>query len=91
MANARFATDGKIGAGLDERTTDPEFELGTVLIANDNTVFVYGQASEAVATGTCTLNTTTWAITDLAGNHTADVAFLINEYGFVRQTAKLSP
>ena len=90
MANARFATDGKIGAGLDERTTDPEFELGTTLIANDDTVFVYGQASEAV-TSTCTLSTTTWAITDLAGNFTADVAFAANEYGFVRQTAKLAP
>lgn len=86
MANTRFALDGLVAASLDRRTTEPEFALGTVARANDGAVFVYGKASESVATGTCTLNTTTFAITDTAGLHTADVAFAEDEYGWVRKT-----
>ena len=89
MANARYTTGGLIGGGLDDRSATPKFTLGHTEIGNKDTIFVYGQASGAV-TGTCTLNTTTFAITDAAGNHTADVAFAAGEYGFVRQTAALS-
>ena len=80
-----------MAANLDERTTSPEHALGSVTLASEDNIYVYVQASEAVATGTCTVNTTTFALTDAAGNHTADVAFAINEYGWVRQTAKVSP
>jgi hypothetical protein len=86
MANTRFAQDGLVSAKLDRRSTTPEFALGTVAIANNGTVFVYGLASEVVATGTCTLNASTFAITDTAGLHTADVAFASGQYGFVRKT-----
>jgi len=75
-----------IGANFDRRTTDPEFALGTTVAGNDSHSYTYGKASEAVATGTCTLNASTFAITDLAGNHTAVTAFAINEYGWVRRT-----
>jgi hypothetical protein len=90
MANTNFATDGSIGANFDRRTVDAEHELGTVVIGNDDTIWLYVQASQTVGTGTCTVNTSTWALTDIAGNHTADVAFATDEYGWVRQTVKLS-
>ena len=77
-------------ANLDERTTKPDHNLGDVTHANNDSIFVYVQASEAV-TGTCTVNTTTFALTDAAGNHTADVAFASGDYGWVRQTAPVSP
>lgn len=86
MANTRLLTDGKAGANIDERSTVAKFKLGTIGFGEPNATFIYGQASEAV-TGTCTVNPTTFLITDAAGQHTADVAFAANEYGWVRQTA----
>lgn len=83
-----YATDGHIGADFDRRTTEQEHALGEVRAGNDNTLWIYGLASGSVATGTCTYNTSTYAITDAAGLHTADVAFADGEYGWVRQTAK---
>lgn len=86
MANANYLTSGTFGPNMAERTTTAEFELGHVAYGNKNTQWAYGLASEAV-TGTCTYNATTFAITDLAGNHTADTAFASGEYGWVRLTA----
>lgn len=80
-----------MAANITERTTKPEHQLGSVTLASEDNIYVYGQASGAVATGTCTVNTTTFAITDAAGNHTNDAAFADGEYGWVRQTAKVSP
>jgi len=90
MANTNYATGGTIGASFDLRTTSPDFSLGNTVIGNNDTVWIYVQAGEAVATGTCTVTTSTFALTDAAGNHTADVAFASGDYGWVRQTAKLS-
>ena len=91
MANTNYVgLNGGLGVNFDRRTTSAEHALGETVIGNDDTIWLYGQATETVATGTCTINTSTWAITDAAGNHTADVAFVANEYGWVRQTAKLS-
>lgn len=90
MANTNYATTPLLGINFDRRTTDAEHDLGTAVIGNDDTIWLYVQASETVATGTCTVNTSTFALTDAAGNHTADVAFAANEYGWVRQTTKLS-
>ncbi len=75
------------GVSLNRRDAGAEFALGSTTTGDENSVWVYGQATEAVATGTCTVTSSTWAITDAAGNFTADTAFLINEYGWVRQTA----
>lgn len=68
------------------RTTYPLFRLGTVAKGKQATKWVYVKASEAV-TSTCTVNTTTFALTDLAGNYTATDAFAAGEYGWVKQTA----
>lgn len=70
------------------RHTWPKYgRIGTVTKGKQGTEWVYVKAGEAVATGTCTVNTSTFLLTDTAGNHTADAAFADGEYGWVRQTA----
>lgn len=86
MATTDYATAPLIGANFNRRTTTAEFKLGTTARGTNNTAWVYVLASEAV-TGTCTVNTSTWALTDTGGNYTADTAFASGEYGWVRKTA----
>jgi hypothetical protein len=86
MPNTNYITDGTLGVKLDRVSTTPEFKLGQTVIGTNGRVYTYGLASEAVATGTCTLNASTFAITDLAGNHTADTALASGEYGWVYRT-----
>jgi hypothetical protein len=86
MATADFATLGPLGANYNRRTTEAEYDVGTISFGTNNTGWVYVLASEAVATGTCTVNTSTFALTDAAGEHTADTAFASGEYGWVRAT-----
>lgn len=74
-----------VGVNFARRTTNKEFKLGTPQLDDDNRTWVYVQASEAVATGTCTVSGA-FALTDAAGSHTADVAFASGEYGWVRKT-----
>ena len=74
-----------VGAAAARRTTNREFKLGTVQLDDSNQTWVYVQASEAVATGTCTVSAA-FALTDAAGNYTADAAFASGEYGWVRKT-----
>ena len=74
-----------VGANPFCRTTAREFKLGTSQLDDSNQTWVYVQASEAVATGTCTVSGA-FALTDAAGNYTADVAFVSGEYGWVRKT-----
>jgi hypothetical protein len=74
-----------VGVAFARRTDDKEFVLGTPALDDANRTWVYVRASEAVATGTCTVSGA-FALTDAAGNYTADTAFLINEYGWVRKT-----
>lgn len=88
MATTDFVQTPLVGVNLNRRTTDREHQLGTVVSGTNNTVWIYALASEAVATGTCTVNSFTFALTDAAGNFTADTAFASGEYGWVRQTAQ---
>lgn len=74
-----------VGAQAARRTTNREFKLGTVQLDDSNQTWVYVQASESVATGTCTVSAA-FALTDAAGNYTADTAFASGEYGWVRKT-----
>jgi hypothetical protein len=74
-----------VGANTDRRTTVQEFKLGTPMFDTKNRSWVYCQAAEAVATGTCTASAA-WALTDAAGTFTADTAFASGEYGWVRLT-----
>lgn len=82
-----YATDGTV-VDFTKRTTDPEFQLGAAVVGNENTGWVYVKASGAVPTGTCTVDAN-FALTDTAGNYTADKAFADGEYGWVRKTAVL--
>lgn len=74
-----------VGANPSRRTTAREFKLGTSQLDDSNQTWVYVQASEAVATGTCTVSGA-FALTDAAGSYTADVAFVSGECGWVRKT-----
>ena len=74
-----------VGAQAARRTTNREFKLGTVQLDDSNQTWVYVQASEAVAIGTCTVSAA-FALTDAAGNYTADATFASGEYGWVRKT-----
>ena len=73
------------GANFARRTTTKEYTLGTPQLDDSNRTWVYVQASENVATGTCTVSAG-FALTDAAGSHTADIAFVSGEYGWVRKT-----
>jgi len=85
MATTDFNIASIAGVNFNRRTTTKEFALGTVVHGTANTIWIYVLASEAVATGTCTVTGTT--LTDLGGNFTADTAFASGEYGWVRRTA----
>lgn len=86
MATTDFLTAGPLGANFNRRTTEQEYQLGVTARGTANTAWIYVLASESVATGTCTVNTSTFAVTDTAGQHTADTAFASGEYGWVRAT-----
>lgn len=88
MATTDFCTEPAAGVNFNRRTTNKEFQLGTVRRGTNNTAWIYVLASENVATGTCTVNTSTFALTDTGGLYTADTAFVSGEYGWVRKTAQ---
>ena len=85
MANSTFGVLGFIAPTFARRDTAAVMTLGTPQIGTLNDTWVYVQASEAVATGTCTVSAA-FALTDTAGNYTADTAFASGEYGWVRKT-----
>ena len=85
MANSTFGVLGFITPQFAQRDTAAVMTLGTPQIGALNDTWVYVQASEAVATGTCTVSAA-FALTDTAGNYTADTAFVSGEYGWVRKT-----
>jgi hypothetical protein len=70
------------GANTELRTTFKEHKLAQVEMANDNKLMVYVSAGVPVS-GTCTVDMVTGAVTDTAGNWTADAAFVAGEYGWV--------
>ena len=88
MATTDFAIDGQAGVNFNRRVSTKEFQLGTVQKGTANTIWIYVLATENVATGTCTVDTSTFALTDTGGLYTADTAFLSGEYGWVRKTAQ---
>ena len=75
------------GFNPDIRTTYPMFKIGTYSSqGHAGTMWVYCKATEAV-TGTCTLSTSAYTLTDTAGNYTATSAFASGDYGWVKKTA----
>lgn len=82
---------GPVVANLNGPDTKADHKLGDTCLGDGNTVWIYGQASEAVAAGTCTINTTTYAITDAAGRHTTAFAIASGEHAWVQDTAPFTP
>jgi len=89
MAVADHIATGPVGANFNLRTTDADFDIGTAAIGTNNTAWVYVKASGTIATGTCTVASSTFLATDASGAWTADTAFASGEYGWVRKTAQL--
>lgn len=85
MAASTFGVLGFVTPQFAQRDTAAVMTLGTPQIGALNDTWVYVQASEAVATGTCTVSAA-FALTDTAGTYTADTAFASGEYGWVRKT-----
>ena len=90
MAVTDYPISGEIGANFNRRTTTAEFALGQTARGTNNTVWIYVLANAAVGTGTCTVNASTFVVTDAAGTYTADTAFAAGQYGWVRQNAALT-
>lgn len=72
------------GANFARRTTHKEYNLGTPQLDDSNRTWVYVQASEDVAIGTCTVSAA-FDLTDAAGSYAANAAFASDEYGWVRK------
>ncbi len=88
MANAyAYPTTPLVGGTYARRTTSPEFELGHIVHGDANKIWIYVQATAAVAAGATTLTEPAFTIAGATGNHTATAAFAINEYGWVHKTA----
>ena len=81
-----FAATPSIGVTFTDRNTIPAFAVGTPMLGNQNDTWVYVKATEAVATGPCSVDSS-FNVTDATGNYTNPTAFLINEYGWVYKTA----
>lgn len=80
-----FASTPLIGVNFASPDTTPSFGVGTPVLGNLNDTWVYVKATEAVATGTCSVDSS-FNLTDAAGNYTAPVAFASGDYGWVYKT-----
>lgn len=76
-----------VGANVARRTTTKEFVLGTSAMDDQNRTWVYVQADVVVAAAAVPVMSATFHLTAAAaGAYTADVAFAIGDYGWVRKT-----
>lgn len=73
------------GPGFAFRDTTASLAVGTPNLGNKNDTWVYVYATENVATGTCSVDSS-FNVTDAAGDYTADTAFTTGQYGWVRKT-----
>lgn len=82
-----YATDGTV-VNFKNRTTTPEYDLGTVVIGNENTAWIYVVADVAVAAAAAPVMSAAFHLTAGTGGtiYTADTAFAANEYGWIRKT-----
>ena len=76
-----------VGANPSRRTSTKEFALGTAQVDDQNRTWVYVQADVAVAAAAAPVMSASFHLTaGTGGSYTADTAFAINEYGWVRKT-----
>ena len=82
---------GPVTANLNDTDAVSEHNLGDTTLGDNDFIYIYGQASGTVAAGTCTIDSSTYLITDTAGRHTALTAVADGEYAWVRDDEKFSP
>lgn len=76
-----------VGANPARRTQTKEFALGTSALDDQNRTWVYCQADVSVNAAQAPVLSATFHLTAAtAGAYTADAAFGIGDYGWVRKT-----
>ena len=78
---ARVVTAAGITAGTDA----PQFNIGTIALANDGKTYVYAKANATIVTTTavCSVSPTTFLATASAGAYTVPVAGMVTgDYGW---------
>lgn len=76
-----------VGANPSRRTPAREFVLGTAALDDQNRTWVYVQADVAVGAAAVPVLSATFHLTAAtAGAYTADTAFAIGDFGWVRKT-----
>ena len=77
-----------VGANPSRRTPTKEFVLGTSALDDQNRTWVYVQADVAVNAAQVPVMSAAFHLTAAtAGAYTADTAFAVGEFGWVRKTA----
>lgn len=76
-----------VGANTDRRTQSPEYTIGMSALDNQNRTWVYCVADVAVAAAQAPVLSATFHLTAATtGSYTADTAFAVGDYGWVRKT-----
>ena len=76
-----------VGANPARRTTTKEFQLGTTQLDDSNRTWVYVVADVVVGAAAVPVMSAAFHLTAAAaGAYTADTAFAIGDYGWVRKT-----
>lgn len=76
-----------VGANPARRTTAQEFVLGTSALDDQNRTWVYVKSNVAVNAAQAPVMSAAFLLTAAtAGAYTADTAFAIGDYGWVRKT-----
>ena len=76
-----------VGANPSRRTQASEFVLGTSALDDQNRTWVYVKSNVAVAAAGAPVVSAAFALTAATGGlYTADAAFAIGDYGWVRKT-----
>ena len=86
MANTNFVVTPLFGVDFAARTTEPTFAVGTTGLANLSDMCLYVQASGAIAADLSVIAVDAdGQATDSLGSWENGVAFVDNEYGWVRK------
>jgi len=80
-----FASTPLIGVTFGFTETTPSFAVGTPVLGNKNDTWVYVKATESVALGTCSVDSS-FNLTDATGSYTAVNTFVNGDYGWVFKT-----
>jgi len=94
MAQSGFyAIDGTLGANLNRThdSSDPQFELGTTVITNQNKVAIYVKAGGIISTSAGAALNAAFTASASAGGFIALGSFNDGDLGWVRSSADHTP